>query len=83
MYRASGTNLCAPPVQVILQTYESVESLLLNFDIDSWSFAYGVGGSSVYATERGLRALVEADCGPNGKAEVKKRPLEDVRERHV
>ena len=57
MYRASGTNLCAPPVQVILQTYESAESLLLNFDIDSCSFAYRPGGSSVYATERGLRAL--------------------------
>ena len=57
MYRATGTNLCAPPVQVILQTYESMESLLLDFDTDSCSFAYRPGGSSVYATERGLRAL--------------------------
>ena len=57
MYRASGTNLCAPPVQVILQTYESMESLLLNFDIDSCCLAFRPGASSVYATERGLRAL--------------------------
>ena len=39
MYRACGTNLCAPPVQVILQTHESVTSLLFNFDVDCCAFA--------------------------------------------
>ena len=57
MYRACGTSLCAPPAQVILQTHESIASLLFNFDVDCCAFAYRPGGSCVFTTERGLRAL--------------------------
>ena len=34
-----------------------MESLLLNFDLDCCAVAFRVGGSSVLATERCLRAL--------------------------
>ena len=40
MYRARGTDLCAPPVQVILQVHESVATLLFSFDVDCCSFAF-------------------------------------------
>ena len=43
--------------QVILQVSEGIETLLLNFDLDCCSVAFRVGGSSVLATERFLRAL--------------------------
>ena len=57
MYRARGTDLCAPPVQVILQVHESVATLLFSFDVDCCSFAFCPGGAGVCTTERGLRAL--------------------------
>ena len=34
MYRACGSSLTAPPVQVILQVYENLASVLLSFDVD-------------------------------------------------
>ena len=57
MYRACGSRLTAPPVQVILQVYESLAAVLLNFDVDCCCFGFTPGDTHVYTTERGLRAL--------------------------
>ena len=57
MYRACGISLTAPPVQVILQVYENLAAVLLNFDVDNCCFAFRPGGACVFSSERGLRAL--------------------------
>ena len=45
------------PMQVILNTYSSVEALLVGFDVDAACVCYRLATSSFLASPRGLRAL--------------------------
>lgn len=56
-FRVSSNEVRGPPVQVILTLNQTIQELLVSFDIDCCCFAWPVASSSVLTTPRGMRAL--------------------------
>lgn len=57
IYRFQSKRLVGPPIQVIINTYESIASLLLGFDIDCCCCAFDVDSDTVWCSPRAIRAI--------------------------